>query len=99
MVIYGYTKDYFYTGDGTLFIRIRVPSIHGPYRQSDHNGKSSKNYVRDENLPYYPSLLLPHLPTDGEVAALLAIDNANHNFLVIGLTGGSYSAGVTNLGG
>lgn len=99
MVVYGYCKDYKYTGDGTLYVRVRIPSIHGPYKQSDYKGRAIRNYVVDGALPYYPSLLLPHLPTDGEVAALIPLDSGNSEFLVIGLTGGSYSMGVTNIGG
>lgn len=99
MIVYGYTKEYYYTGDGTLMIKVRVPSIHGPYSQSDYKGKTVRNYVQDKDLPFYPSLLLPYLPGDGEVAALISTNSGNSQFLVIGLTGGSYFAGVTNLGG
>lgn len=99
MVIYGYAKDYMYTGDGTLLVKVRVPSIHGPYYQTNYKGNKAKNYVRDGDLPYYPSLLLPHLPTAGEVVALLSTNEKSSQFIVVGLTGGSYNAGVTNLEG
>lgn len=99
MITYGYAKRYMYTGDSTLQIQVRIPSIHGPYSQSEYRGKLARNYVRDADLPYYPSLLLPHLPAEGEVVALCSKDNANTDFIVIGLTGGSYYTGVTNLGG
>ena len=99
MITYGYAKNYMYTGDGTLMIQVRIPSIHGPYSQSEYKGKIARNYVRDDDLPYYQSLLLPHLPTEGEVLALCSTDNAKTDFIVIGLTGGSYLTGVTNLGG
>lgn len=96
-VQYGFAKDYYYTNDGTLLIKVRIPSIHGAYQQSDYMGKTIRNYTQDKDLPYYPSLLLPHLPNEGEVVALMSTDNANLDFLVIGLTGGSYYTGVTNL--
>ena len=97
MITYGYAKDYKYTNDGTLMIRTRIPSIHGPYHQSSYNGKSVRNYVRDEDLPYYPSLLLPHLPSDGEVVAVSSLDKSNSQFIILGLTGGHYNLGATNL--
>lgn len=95
MITYGYVKQYYYTNDGTLMIQVRVPSIHGPYKQSDAGGKIIRNYVRDDDLPFYQSLLLPHLPLDGEVVALLATSSSNNDFIVIGLTGGSYQSGST----
>lgn len=99
MIVFGYAKNYMYTGDGTLMIRTRIPSIHGPYWESEYRGKTSRNYVRDQDLPYYPSLLLPHLPIDGEVVALSSMNDKNAEFVVIGLTGGSYQGGWTNIGG
>lgn len=98
MIVYGYAKKYMYTGDGTLLIQVRIPIIHGPYSQSSYNGKSVRNYTRDEDLPYYSSILLPHLPNEGEVVALTSINEKSSKFLVIGLTGGSYYTGTTNLG-
>ena len=89
MITYGYCKGYYYTGDGTLMVRCRIPSIHGPY----------SHYVTDDALPYYPSLLLPHLPNEGEVVAISSLDSGNSNFLVLGLTGASYYTGLTNLQG
>lgn len=93
MIVYGYAKQYYFTNDSTLMIKVRIPSIHGPYKRSDANGKTLRNYVKDEDLPYYPSLLLPHFPLDGEVVALLSTSSSKSDFLVIGLTGGSYSSG------
>ena len=49
MVVNGYAKDYMYTGDGTLFVRVRIPSIHGPYTEASYRGKHVRNYVRDED--------------------------------------------------
>ena len=90
MIVNGYVRDYMYTGDGTLMIKVRIPSIHGPMDQREFKGQQVRNYTQDSDLPYYPSLLLPHLPTDGEVVALASMNNSSSNFLVIGLTGGSY---------
>ena len=97
MIVYGYAKGYKYTGDGTLQIQVRIPSVHGAYVLSDYNGKSVRNYTADADLPWYQSLLLPHLPTEGEVVALCSLDSSPSNWLVIGLTGGSYNAGTTNV--
>ena len=95
MVVFGYTKDYKYSGDGTLMIRVRIPAVHGPMFPSDARGQVIRNYVRDSELPYYPSLLLPHLPADGEVVALTSMNEKSTDFLVIGLTGGSYYTNLT----
>lgn len=97
MITYGFAKQYMYSGDGTLLVQVRIPSIHGPYVQTNANGQTLRNYVVDTDLPWYQSLLLPHLPNDGEVVALLSTDNAYNQMIVIGLTGGSYYSGVTNL--
>lgn len=97
MIIYGYAKQYRYSGDGTLQVQVRIPSIHGPYNQSDARGQTIRNYVRDQDLPYYQSLLLPHLPNEGDVVALTSMDNSANQWLIIGLTGGSYYSGVTNV--
>lgn len=97
MIVYGYAKAYKYTGDGTLQIQVRIPNIHGAYSLSNYNGKTVRNYTKDDDLPWYPSLLLPHLPSEGEVVALSSLDNSSSSWLVLGLTGGSYNAGVTNL--
>lgn len=97
MTTYGYVKAYRYTGDGTLQIQVRIPSIHGPYKQSDYKGQMIRNYTRDQDLPWYPSILLPHMPLDGEVVAITSLDESNTDFLIIGMTGGSYSSGWTNI--
>lgn len=97
MIIYGYAKQYRYSGDGTLQVQVRIPSIHGPYSQSDARGQTIRNYVRDQDLPYYQSLLLPHLPNEGDVVALTSMDNSANQWIIIGLTGGSYYSEVTNV--
>lgn len=90
MIVYGYVRDYQYAGDGSLLIRVRIPSIHGPMNQSEYKGKTPKGYVLDQDLPYYPSLLLPHLPVLGETVALTTTNEKSYDFMVLGLTGGSY---------
>lgn len=97
MVIYGYAKDYTYEGVGNLMIRCRIPSIHGPYNYNDFKGTRPKRYVKDEDLPYYPSVLLPYLPIEGNVVALMSLDEGNNQFIVIGLMGSTYNSGATNI--
>ena len=94
MITYGYAKSYYYTNDGTLSIKVRIPSIHGPFKLSDAGGKTVRNYVKDEDLPTYPSVLLPHMPNDGEVVVVSSLDSSNSQFIVLGLTGGSYYKGA-----
>lgn len=91
MLIYGYCKGYQYTGDGTLMVKVRIPTIHGAMNQSEYRGQTIRNYVSDDNLPYYQSLLLPHLPNDGDVVALTNEDDAKNSWVVIGLTGAQYT--------
>ena len=97
MIVYGYAKQYKYSGDGTMQIQVRIPNIHGPFQKTDYQGKRVRNYTADSDLPWYPSLLLPHEPGDGEVVALCSLDSSSSHWLVLGLTGGSYTNGVTNI--
>ncbi len=99
MLVHGYVKSYMYAGDGTLMVQVRIPSIHGPVDQKEYKGSAPKNYVKDEDLPYYPSLLLPHLPVDGEVVVLTSKNDKTTELMVLGLTGGSYYTNLTNVGG
>ena len=96
MITYGFVKDTRYAGDGTLMIQVRIPTIHGAYDKSEYNGKTMRNYTADMDLPWYPSLLLPHMPAEGEVVALSSLDKTSSNWLVIGLTGGSHRLPNTN---
>lgn len=91
MIVYGYVKGCKYSGDGTLLIQVRVPNEHGPYLKYDYKGQKIRNYVEDSDLPWYPSLLLPYMPKEGEVVALTSLDKTSSSWLVLGLTGGSYS--------
>lgn len=94
MIVYGYAKDTKYSGDGTLLVQVRIPSIHGPYKVSDYKGQKIRNYTKDQDLPWYPSVLLPYLPGDGAVVAISSLDDTSSNFLIIGLTGGNYRNGA-----
>lgn len=91
MIVYGYAKETMYSGTGEFLMRVRIPNIHGPIDQRDYQGQSVKNYVKDQDLPWYPSLLLPHTPNTNEVVALVATSSSNSEFLVVGSTGGQYS--------
>ena len=96
MIVYGYAKNTYYNSDGSFYVRVRIPSIHGPYQQSDAGGQTIHNYVPDDRLPAYPSLLLSHEPSDGEVVALMSTNEKSTDFIVIGLTGGTYTVEQTN---
>ena len=89
-LIYGYAKQYQYLGDGTLTVQVRIPSIHGPYKQSDAKGKTIQQYVLDKDLPFYRALLLTKLPNDGDVVAIL-YGESQEDSIVLGITGGSYT--------
>ncbi len=92
MIVYGFAKDYNYANDGTLLIKVRIPSIHGPYRQEI----SKAPYVQDADLPWVESVLLPHLPTEGDVVMLQSVNpGKGSEYVCVGLTGGSYYKGVT----
>lgn len=52
MITFGYAKEYYYSGDSTLMVKVRIPSIHGPYRRTDSNGQTIRNYVEDKDLPF-----------------------------------------------
>ena len=97
MIVYGYAKNVRYTGDGTMQIQLRIPNVHGAYQMSDYKGKRARNYVADQDLPWYPALVMPQTPGDGDVVALSSLDTTSSNWLVIGITGGSYNAGATNI--
>lgn len=92
MIIYGFAKDYHYSNDGTFEIKVRVPSIHGPYKQQS----SKQTYVSDDDLPWYTSILMPNLPSEGDVVMLESVSSSkSSDYVVIGLTGGSYQSGTS----
>lgn len=95
MITFGYAKSYYYDSNGCLYIKVRVPSIHGAYKQKDYNGASIKNYTLDEDLPFYQSVILPRMPSDGDVVALQSMSSGKgSDFMVVGLTGSKYNDGV-----
>lgn len=90
MIVYGFAKDYQYDGDGTLKIKVRIPNIHGPYRQQSTKG----TYTQDKDLPWITSALLPTLPVEGDVVMMQTVNESKSaEFVVIGLTGGNYNNG------
>ena len=91
MIVYGFAKEYAYDGDGTLKVKVRIPSIHGPYRQQAGKGI----YTKDSDLPWYTCLLMPTLPAEGDVIALDSVSGSHSSsFIGIGLTGGNYYNGT-----
>lgn len=90
MIVYGFAKDYTYDGDGTLKVKVRIPSIHGPYRQQSTKG----TYTRDEDLPWITCMLTANLPVEGDVIVLQTVnDGVSGGFIGLGLTGGNYYNG------
>ena len=98
MITFGYAKGYQYANDGTLMIKVRIPSVHGAYDLSQYRGQLARTYVDDDNLPWIPSVLLTQLPSEGDVVAVSSLDSGNSSFIVLGLTGGSFNSGATNVG-
>ena len=92
MIVYGFAKNYTYNSDGTMLIQVRIPSIHGPFRQVSTKNK----YTRDADLPWYVSLLTINLPMEGDVVILATTNEGlGSDFIVLGLTGGNYYNGAT----
>ena len=90
MIVYGYVKQYRYSADGTLLVQVRIPNIHGAWKKSQDKGQQIRSYTEDANLPWYPSMLLPYLPNEGEVVVLSSLNaSESSGFIVLGLTGGS----------
>lgn len=97
MIVYGYAKDVRYSGDGTMFVKVRIPDIHGPENRSDYNGHMVRNYVWDKDLPYYPANLLSSIPIVGDVLELQTSNEKSTDFIVSGITGGNSSITLTNV--
>lgn len=94
MLVYGYAKDSKYADDGQLLIQVRIPNIHGPNTQQEFRGQRVSNYVLDKDLPWYPALILPHIPNVDEVVALTNINESSTDFVVVGITGGEYNSSL-----
>lgn len=96
MLITGYAKDYYYDSSSCMYIRVRIPNIHGAYKQQEYEGQQIKNYTLDENLPYYRSIELPRAPREGDIVLLASTSDGNGSErVVIGLMGSSYNDGKT----
>lgn len=92
MIVFGYVRQYEYANDGTLMLQVRIPQIHGPYSITEAKGIQMKTYTKDEDLPWYQSVLLPHLPVQGEVVMLSSMNTTPNEWVVLGLTGASYNS-------
>lgn len=97
MIVYGYVIDSKYEASGEFKIRVRIPSIHGPVTQKEYRGQRVRNYVFDDDIPYCSSLLLPHVPSWGEVVAVATTGDSSSNWLVLGYTGASYASDKLNI--
>ena len=97
MMTFGYAKGYYYDSNGCLYVKVRIPSIHGAYKPQDYNGGKISNYTLDKDLPYYQSVVLPKMPAEGDVVALTSMsEGKGSDFMVVGLTGATYNTGRKN---
>ncbi len=91
MIVYGFAKDYTYDSDGTLKVQVRIPAIHGPYKQQATKG----TYTKDSDLPWITSMLMPSLPSEGDVVILQSTNESKSSeFIILGITGGNYHNGA-----
>lgn len=85
MLTYGIAKETTTRDDGTLWIKVRIPSIHGAESQSDYNGQTIRNYVYDKDLPWFQSILMSDIPNSGDTVVLSSINESNNRFIVLGI--------------
>lgn len=85
MIVYGIVKESDNRSDGTLWLKLRIPLIHGADNQSMYGGNVIHNYVLDADLPWYQSIQLPAIPSFGSIVALSTINNSKNEFIVIGV--------------
>lgn len=85
MLTYGIAKENTTRDDGTLWIKVRIPSIHGAESQSDYNGQTIRNYVYDKDLPWFQSILMSDIPNSGDTVVLSSINESNNRFIVLGI--------------
>lgn len=90
MVIYGIAIDTRYSNSGELEVKTRIPNVHGPMSETEYQGAQVTNYTREADLPWYKSILLPNLPNYGEIVLLDSVNGANNEWVVLGVTGGTY---------
>lgn len=98
MRVYGFVRDVQYGDNGTMFVKVRIPSIHGPADRGDYQGHQVRNYVYDNNLPYYRANLIGSVPVIDDVVELQSINEQTTDLIVTGITGGQYGASWTNIG-
>lgn len=99
MITYGYSKGYYYDERGVMYVKVRIPSIHGAYNQKEYKGKKITNYTLDEDLPYYQSVVLPRVPSEGDTVMLSTTNEGRgSDFIVLGLTGSKYNDGAVDTG-
>lgn len=85
MITYGYVKEVNTREDGTLWIKTRIPSIHGANSQKEYGGKPIRNYTADDDLPWFQSVILPTVPSVGSIVALSSLNDSNSELIIIGL--------------
>lgn len=85
MIVYGIVKSSETRSDGTLWIKVRVPLIHGADDQKMYDGRTIRNYVLDDDLPWYQSIQLPVVPSFGSIVALSTVNDSKNEFIVIGV--------------
>lgn len=91
MILYGFAKDCQYDNEGTLKVQVRIPQIHGPFRQESSKGA----YTRDKDLPWLTCLLTVNIPVDGDVLMLQSVNESQSSeYVCLGLTGGNYYNGT-----
>ena len=85
MLTYGIAKENTTRDDGTLWIKVRIPSIHGADSQSAYGGQTIRNYVYDKDLPWFQSILMSDIPNSGDTVVLSSINESNNRFIVLGI--------------
>lgn len=93
MLTYGIVKDSDMRQDGTFWIKVRIPSIHGSDNLSLYDGRTVHNLVQDKDLPWYQSVYLQNIPKQGDIVALESLNSSNNEFIVIGLMKSSVQGG------
>lgn len=96
MIVYGFAKDVKYAGDGTMYVKVRIPAIHGPNDRNEYRGHMDRNYVWDKDLPYYQANILASVPVDGDILELKSPNEGSTDFIVSGITGSELAHIATN---
>lgn len=85
MITFGVVKSVENNEDGTLWMKIRIPSIHGADDMKQYNGTTIRNYVADDDLPLYQSMLMTDAPNVSDIVALETLNTSKTDFIVIGV--------------